>query len=130
MSRKNKTFPQYVVLKIDPQSPPEDIWERGARRCIKCGTQWPNYAIFSPSPCCGGACGTVQSEPHMTWAEAVKSLLHARFERYYARWNDNVTDEELMWDESIEIPFDEEAFQQGMEEIERLIGESKSLEAK
>jgi len=61
----------------------------------------------------------------MTWAEAVKRLLKARFERYYEKWNDDVTDEALVWDETIDdnFPINEEDLRQGMEEIERIIGE-------
>lgn len=125
MSRKNNTFPKYVKLKIDAENPPADVWERGSRKCVKCQTQWPSYSIFNPSPCCDASTEVNTNTPHMTWGEAVKRLLIARFERYYEKWNDNVTDEALMWDQSIEdgFPIDEESLKQGMEEIERLISE-------
>jgi len=66
----------------------------------------------------------------MTWSEAVKQLLDARFERYYDKWNDDVTDEALLWDESIEdgYPISEEDLRDGIVEIERLIGEPSKTE--
>jgi hypothetical protein len=125
MSRKNNTFPKYLKLTIDPDNPPEDLWERGSRKCAKCGVQWPNYSIFHPSPCCNQSTYVQPGDPEMTWPTAVKRLLAARFERYYEQWNEDVTDEEIMWDDSIEdnFPIDEQALRQGMEEIDRLIGE-------
>lgn len=130
MSRKDNIFPKYVKLKIDPKNPPHDLWDRGARKCGKCGTNWPNYAIFDPSPCCDNHTSAVEGAPELPWTEAVKKLLFARFERYYDKWNEDVTDEAILWDRSIEIPsftIDEEEFQKGLQEIDRLIGEpSKS----
>jgi len=123
MSRKDKTFPKYVKLKIDKDSPPADLWERGARKCLKCNSLWPSYSIFNPSPCCNVTTEVLPSEtPFTTWSESVEKLLEARFERYYDKWNDNVTDEEILWDESIQddFPIDEEDLKKGLEEIERL----------
>jgi len=130
MSRKNKTFPKYVKLKIEKDSHPADLWEKGSRRCSKCNTQWPAYSIFNPSPCCNANTAVVDASPHMTWSEAVKQLLDARFERYYDKWNDDVTDEALLWDESIEdgYPISEEDLRDGIVEIERLIGEPSKTE--
>jgi hypothetical protein len=125
MSRKDSVFPNYVPLKVDPNDPPADVFERGSRRCQKCGTQWPNYGIFSPTPCCGSPSQQIPHVPHMTWKEAVKKLLHARFERYYTQWNDDVTDEAIVYDESIEVntPIDPEMLAQGLTEIERIVGD-------
>jgi len=69
----------------------------------------------------------------MVWVEAVSKLLHARFERYYNQWNDDVTDEAIVYDESIkaEFPIDPDMLAQGLEEIERITGaqpESSSTE--
>jgi hypothetical protein len=130
MSRKNNIFPKYVKLKIDKDNPPADLWERGARRCLKCRAQWPAYSIFNPSPCCNASTEVLPNESsHLTWSESVEKLLEVRFERYYDKWNDNVTDEELIWDRSIEddLPMDEEALKQGLEEIDRLTGEPPKL---
>lgn len=125
MSRKTQTFPKYVKLKIDQDSPPADLWERGSRKCQKCDTKWPCYSIFNPSPCCDSNTEVLTSDPEMTWREAVKRLLKGRFERYYEKWNDDVTDEALVWDQSIDdnFPIREEDLRQGLEEIERLISE-------
>lgn len=124
MSRKDSVYPKHVKLKIDPKNPPADLFERGSRRCVKCGTQWPNYSIFTPSPCCEGASQNIATPPHMTWEESSRLLLHARFERYYEKWNDDVTDEAIIYDESIkaEIAIDPELLAQGLEEIEVIIG--------
>lgn len=126
MSRTNNTFPKYVKLKVDAANPPHDLWERGGRKCVKCGINWPNYSIFNPSPCCDATTGVVQNSAEMPWSEAVKRLLNARFERYYEKWNEDVTDEALLFDSSIEVAgivIDERELQSGMAEIERLIGE-------
>lgn len=126
MSRSDNIFPKYVKLKIDATNPPHDLWERGGKNCVACGIKWPNYSVFNPSPCCNATTSVVQVGPEMPWTEAVKRLLKARFERYYEKWNDSVTDEALLWDESIEIPtfeIDEKAYQNGLAEIDRLINE-------
>jgi len=125
MSRKDRKFPKHIVLKIDGENPPADLWERGSRRCIKCGTQWPAYSIFNPSPCCNANAAVIPEAPSMTWSEAVKRLLFARFERYYEKWNDDVTDEALLFDESIDaFPISEDDLREGLAEIDRLIGET------
>lgn len=127
MSRSDGSFPEYVKLKIDLKNPPEDMWDRGSRICQKCAMKWPGYAIFQPSPCCAAPTVASPEDPQMTWGEAVRGLLRSRFERYYAKWNEDVSDEALLWDESIVLettfPLDEEALNEGMEEIERIIGE-------
>jgi hypothetical protein len=128
MSRKDQTYPKYVKLKIDPDVPPNDLWERGSRQCVSCGINWPNYSIFNPSPCCDQPTNIVEATSELTWAESVKKLLNSRFERYYEKWNEQVTDEALLFDDSVEIPsfdIDKSQYEEGMAEIERLIGESK-----
>jgi hypothetical protein len=63
----------------------------------------------------------------MTWGEAVVKLLHARFERYYEKWNDDVTDEALLFDTTLDDRFaiSENDLREGLDEIDRLIGEPK-----
>lgn len=130
MSRKDGTFPKYVKLKIDKNSPPADLFERGSRKCIKCDTHWPCYSIFNPSPCCNANTAPVEGTPSMTWVEATRQLLLARFERYYEKWNDDVTDEALLFDATLEdrFPINEDDLREGMDEIDRLIGEPKKME--
>jgi hypothetical protein len=128
MTRTNRLFPKYVKLEIDPDNPPSDLYERGSRRCLKCSMRWPAYSIFLPTPCCNQNAELIQDPPDVTWAKAVQMLHQMRFERYYEKWNDNVTDEVILFDDSIEIPlfdFDEEQLREGLEEIDRIVGEQR-----
>jgi hypothetical protein len=56
----------------------------------------------------------------MTWPLAVKMLLMNRFEKWYERWNDGATDEDLVWLD-IEVPYTEDELVEGLEEIENLV---------
>lgn len=130
MSRKDRLFPKYVKLEIHPENPPADLYERGSKRCAKCGTHWPAYSIFLPTPCCNQNAESTDHPPDMPWFVAVKKLHSSRFERYYEKWNDDVTDESILFDPNIEIPLtdvEEEQLREGLEEIDRLIGEERIL---
>jgi hypothetical protein len=109
MTRSDGKFPVYKKLKVDPKRPPEGWRDNGARRCLACGKGWPNMPIFAPSPCCGQQAGiVVDANPDVTWPEAVHALLQARFERFYQQWNEDATDEDLLYsEEEIEKSLDE-----------------------
>lgn len=125
MSRSDGEYPGYIKLQIDPKRPVEG-WNDGARRCIACKKAWPNLALFSPSPCCNANAGVVSSaEPDMSWESAVKSLLHARFERYYEKWNEGASDEQLMWLVDDDMSFSEHEYKEGLKEIENLISQEQ-----
>lgn len=121
MTRSDGTFPSYVKLNLSFDDPPKD-WNVGVRRCIQCGKNWPNLNHFSPSPCCNAQAGVVADAiPDMGWEVALRDLLRFRFERYYERWNEGFTDEQLMFVEGIDtLPPSEEEISDGMAEIERL----------
>jgi len=126
MSRQDHIFPKYVTLEISSDNPPSDLYEKGSRKCAKCGVLWPAYTIFVPTPCCNRSADLSSKPPDISWADAVKKLHKSRFERYYEKWNDDVTDEGILFDPSIELPlfeYEEEELRQGLEEIDRLIGE-------
>lgn len=120
MSRLDGTYPSYVKLDIDASHPPKG-WNDGARRCEHCNKDWPNLSLFSPSPCCGANAGIVSTAiPDMTWPLAVKMLLTHRFEKWYERWNDGASDEDLVWMD-IEVPYSEHELEEGLEEIDHLV---------
>jgi hypothetical protein len=121
MSRTDGTYPSYVRLDIDANNPPKD-WNDGARRCEYCTKDWPNVSTFSPSPCCGANANIVSTAtPDMTWPLAVKMLLTHRFDKWYERWNDGASDEDLTWVQAIEVPYSEQELEEGLEEIANLI---------
>lgn len=125
MSRSDGQYPSYVKLNVDPHKPPTG-WDHGARRCIRCKKAWPNLAIFSPSPCCNENAGQSNTaEPDMSWADAVQHLLRAKFDRYYEKWNEGATDEQLMWMVDDDMPFSEHEYKEGLKEIERLISQEQ-----
>jgi hypothetical protein len=98
MTRSTGRYPSYVKISLDPELPP-DGWNEGIRRCMSCKKAWPNLGIFSPSPCCNVHAGISMGEelhPDMTWSAAVKALLIYRFEKYYERWNEGLSDEDLV----------------------------------
>jgi hypothetical protein len=120
MSRSDGTFPSYSTIEISAIDPP-DGWNDGARKCRACGKNWPRVRHFSPSPCCGVEAGIVTtSRPDMTWDIAAKALLNSRFEKYYERWNEGITDEQIAWVTTEGETFSDADFAQGLEEIERL----------
>lgn len=120
MSRSDHTYPSYVKLDIDHQRPPTG-WKDGSRRCGACGKNWPNLGMFSPTPCCNAQGGIVSDgTPDVTWPEAVSALLHFRFEKYYDRWNEGVTDEQIKWVD-IHTGISDAEMSEGMKEIEQLI---------
>lgn len=121
MGRSNGTFPSYVRLDLDHRQPP-DGWKDGARKCIECGRNWPNVAAFVPTPCCDKVGGIVMDAvPDMTWPEAVSALLHFRFNRYYEKWNEGMSDAELNW--SQEFPVNDDEVSEGMKEIEEFLSD-------
>lgn len=125
MSRSDGVYPSYAKLELDPNKPPAG-WDYGARRCIKCKKSWPNMGIFSPSPCCNENAGVVNTaEPDMSWAEALSEVLRVRFERYYEKWNEGASDEQLMWMVDDDMPFSEHEYEEGLKEIERLISQEQ-----
>ena len=93
MGRSDGNFPPYDRLDIDPLRPPEGYWE-GARKCQECERLWPNYMIFDPSPCCDSDTLVVTDENvgDLSWREACKALLDARFRRWYNEWNEDKED--------------------------------------
>jgi len=120
MPRSNDKFPSYQKLKIDAKKPPLR-WNEGCRRCIACKKCWPNSRYFSPSPCCNQNAGIVTTtEPQVTWAEGVKAVLTARFERLYEIWNEGLTDEQLMF-------VDEQTFELSEQEISELEKEMNTI---
>jgi hypothetical protein len=128
MSRTDGTYPSYVKVNLDAAHP-KDGWNDGCRRCSNCGKSWPNVAVFSPSPCHNVVAGIVKSgTPDMPWAKAVSELRHAKFERYYEKWNDGASDEELYWTKEND-PSDYE-MSEGMREIEKIIGNMEDSNAR
>lgn len=121
MSRSDGSFPSYVKMDLDPQQP-RPGWNKGCRRCSNCGRNWPNVAVFSPSPCHDVDAGIVStSAPDMTWSVAVHELLDAKFEKYYDRWNEGLSDEELYWTVDSSTSVSESEINEGMKEIENLL---------
>lgn len=128
MSRSDQIFPSYIKLDLNPDQPKAG-WEDGCRRCQRCGKSWPNLSVFSPSPCCNVASGIVKTaKPDMSWHDAVMKLIHVKFERFYEKWNEGLTDEELYWTNTESNVSDDE-ISEGMQEIEKLISEDNHARA-
>lgn len=122
MSRSTNIYPSYVKLDLDQRKPPEG-WRDGVRRCIICDRNWPNLPIFVPTPCCNAVGGIVlDANPDMTWPEAVSALFHFRFERYYDKWNEGITDEQMKWID-IDLPVSDEEMSEGMQEIDAFLNQ-------
>lgn len=62
----------------------------------------------------------------MSWAEAVSALKQSRFERYYERWNEGVTDEQLVWMNPVEVPYSEQELEKGLDELNSFLDEVQS----
>lgn len=129
MTRSNGSFPTFTKTDLDPRSP-KTGWNVGCRRCMQCGKNWPNISAFSPSPCCNTQSGIVgDGTPEMDWSSAVKQLLSLKFERLYERWNEGVSDEQLMWltppDKSL---VSELEISEGLDEIDRIINSLEGAE--
>jgi hypothetical protein len=130
MPRSDGKYPHYVKLDVDPHNPP-DGWDEGCRRCIVCKKNWPNIAVFSPSPCCNQQAGIVaDGMPDVNWKEAVHYLLHSKFDKFYERWNEEATDEELRWISVEDFPVSEQEMNEGMQEIEALIADVEGRNAR
>ena len=101
MSRRDGVFPPYVKLDLDkevwqPKLP--DYYDQ-SRCCNNCGTGWPNLDYFRMSPCCNDITTIVPGGPDMRWPDAVDALQKFRFEKYYDKYNDGLSDEELAFEE-------------------------------
>lgn len=119
MSRTDGQFPPHIKLDYDKNTPPEG-WNNGARRCIACKKDWPNMPEFSPSPCCDQQAGTVMDTvPDMNWRVAYAELLKFRFEKYYEKWNDGVSDVELCWNHNEQVS--DQEISEGLEKLNALI---------
>lgn len=119
LTRYDGTFPHYTKLEYNKSSPPQG-WNEGARRCMECKRDWPNLPEFSPSPCCNMQAGVVSdASTEMTWADAYGALMLFRFERIYEKWNDGMTDVELIWTSN--ESYNEDLINEGLEEINSLI---------
>lgn len=128
MSRSDHTFPSYIKIDLDPDKPKAG-WDSGCRRCSKCSMSWPNVPVFSPSPCHNVAAGIVKSaKPEMSWHDAVLALFKARFDKYYEKWNEGLSDEELYWTNT-ESKVSDAEISEGMKEIEKMISEEHHARA-
>lgn len=115
MSRSDGKIPSYTKLKLDPDTWPENYWEKSCR-CAKCGTAWPYSLYFNPTPCCGQTSVMQMEPPDMRWPEAVRALLDARFERFYEEWNEGVSDD-LLREDLREDELDENKISQAVDEF-------------
>lgn len=108
MTRSNGKFPVYRKLDIDTVHSPEDFLTTGARRCLKCDVNWPNYKIWERCPRDGSVTRAyfyemeddeglrVMAHPDMEWREAVHELLELQFEKLYENWNEGQGDLALL----------------------------------
>lgn len=100
MGRLNGTYPSYSRLKFDPEIWPDHYWDK-CRECTNCEEIcWPALDEFKTSPCCTAPTKVVEGiSPNIRWPEALKQLLTFRFDTWYDKYNENVSDERLHWED-------------------------------
>ncbi len=102
MPRSDGKFPKYHRVDIDPEIWPNKYWD-ASRWCPSCETHWPHIFIFAKSPCCG-----IETEideenaPDMRWPDAVKAYLTSRFEHLYDKYNEGLSDQDLVYEDAKE----------------------------
>jgi hypothetical protein len=101
MSRSDGKFPSYRKYKIDSEKWPPGYWDK-SYRCSVCATHWPKTPMFAISPCCDATTGVADNAPDMRWPEAVLALNEVRFDKLYAEWNEEKTDEDLSVDQTLQ----------------------------
>lgn len=102
MSRSTGTFPRYTKLEISPNDWPKNYYN-SCRYCEVCEFNWPASHLFIDCPFCGERTDIDDANPpDIRWPDAINHLLNARFEKFYEKYNEDLTDEQLIWEDKIE----------------------------
>lgn len=59
-----------------------------ARRCSMCAVNWPDASEFTYCPECGDDTSRIREIIPIPYEEAKSRRLHADFERYYEKWDE------------------------------------------